>query len=1102
MNGPAINGHSISMQDVIAADPGTLFDENYFQTGLGVPYERNAYWLNFFGSIANEIVRSLKPNTVLDAGCAFGFLVESLWDRGVDCRGLDVSAYAISQVRRDIQPYCQYRSILEPIEGRYDLIACIEVLEHLLPEQTEAAIANLTSATDTILFSSTPTDLSEATHFNVRPVIGWLNLFSQFGFWPDCAFNADFVAPHAILLRRRPALSQEVLVLVSESIRLKCAIGEREPRIAKLNQQIKELNGQITELNGQITELTAQASELATLRQENNQKSEELKLLQQRGANAAERFSLELASARETNFRKDQQLKDLQAERASTLARLEAALKRLNDGIAAQRVVLSSVQSQLATKAESLGVLSQRFSELTSRFNSVIGQMAQVDVGRNLNSGRLLARTCLKELWLATTGRRSKLLRDRRQMLRDVNLVASSQYFDSAWYLEEYPDVACTNENPLLHYVKNGATESRNPGPSFDAQWYCNNYSDVSAAGLNPLLHYLKFGSLEGRAIRSPAVEEAPAQLERQADLIAGSSLFDSKWYLENYADVAAAGADPLLHYVQHGGAERRNPGPDFDANWYLDQNPDVAAAGLNPLLHYLEFGQGEGREVRSVQIMPEVAGRVNSAASGPGSKAYELVASSPLFDSQWYLSTYPDVAKAGMDPIVHYLEYGAAEPLNPGPAFDAAWYLRTNPDVAAAGMNPLVHYQRNGTAEGRAIRPVVYAPTVDEAIRERFSGLRPLRVFPIPVSSRRITIVTDSINSGSLYGGVGTALILATLLAKHLKADLRLVTRTEAAVATNFGDLLAVNGIAWGKDIEFLYSPVDGTRAVGLSENDLFLTTSWWTTRAVREVVPPSQILYLLQEDERMFYPFGDERLRCEETLNDPEICTIVNSQLLFEHLTTGPDALRGLQQRGLWFEPAFPEANYHPESAVRGEAKKRFLFYARPKNLRNLYWRGLESLEIALSTRVFSPDGWEFHFIGHSIENVSLSGGVKPTILQNLPWGEYAKVTRKTDVALCLMDTPHPSYPPLDLAASGAVVVTNRRGLKTSLARYSENIISADPTVEGLTAGLRSAVAIASNESVRTTNYSRNRLNRDWNVALEHVVRRIAGLIHPGRQ
>jgi hypothetical protein len=71
---------------------------------------------------------------------------------------------------------------------------------------------------------------------------------------------------------------------------------------------------------------------------------------------------------------------------------------------------------------------------------------------------------------------------------------------------------------------------------------------------------------------------------------------FDRAWYAQRYPDVAAAGIDPLHHYLNHGVAENRDPNPLFDASWYLEQNPDVAASQLNPLLHYFEFGAAELR--------------------------------------------------------------------------------------------------------------------------------------------------------------------------------------------------------------------------------------------------------------------------------------------------------------------------------------------------------------------------------------------------------------------------------------------------------------------------------------------------------------------------
>ncbi|MBX6374123.1 MAG: class I SAM-dependent methyltransferase [Acetobacteraceae bacterium] len=83
------------------------------------------------------------------------------------------------------------------------------------------------------------------------------------------------------------------------------------------------------------------------------------------------------------------------------------------------------------------------------------------------------------------------------------------------------------------------------------------------------------------------------------------------------------------------------------------------------------------------------------------------LVASSPLFDAEWYRRRYPDVAASGVDPALHYVLHGGAEHRNPGPAFDARWYLERHPDLAAAGVNPLLHYLEHGAAEGREIRPV-----------------------------------------------------------------------------------------------------------------------------------------------------------------------------------------------------------------------------------------------------------------------------------------------------------------------------------------------------------------------------------------------------------
>lgn len=81
--------------------------------------------------------------------------------------------------------------------------------------------------------------------------------------------------------------------------------------------------------------------------------------------------------------------------------------------------------------------------------------------------------------------------------------------------------------------------------------------------------------------------------------------------------------------------------------------------------------------------------------------KALKLIKRSDLFDAQWYLTQYPDVAGARISPEEHYIRFGADERRNPSERFCTDWYLKANADVAQAGINPLVHYLLYGKKEG-----------------------------------------------------------------------------------------------------------------------------------------------------------------------------------------------------------------------------------------------------------------------------------------------------------------------------------------------------------------------------------------------------------------
>lgn len=80
----------------------------------------------------------------------------------------------------------------------------------------------------------------------------------------------------------------------------------------------------------------------------------------------------------------------------------------------------------------------------------------------------------------------------------------------------------------------------------------------------------------------------------------------------------------------------------------------------------------------------------------------YWLLKRSRLFDANWYLRRYPELARKKRDPILHYLLYGGREGRPASQHFCSAQYMQQNPDVRANGLNPLVHYLRVGRTEGR----------------------------------------------------------------------------------------------------------------------------------------------------------------------------------------------------------------------------------------------------------------------------------------------------------------------------------------------------------------------------------------------------------------
>jgi len=91
------------------------------------------------------------------------------------------------------------------------------------------------------------------------------------------------------------------------------------------------------------------------------------------------------------------------------------------------------------------------------------------------------------------------ILKRKLTQVKNLTIIKESGLFDKSYYLQYNPDVKQAGINPLIHYLKFGGFEGRNPCQQFDSAFYLQQNTDVKEAGINPLLHYVNFGKSEGR---------------------------------------------------------------------------------------------------------------------------------------------------------------------------------------------------------------------------------------------------------------------------------------------------------------------------------------------------------------------------------------------------------------------------------------------------------------------------------------------------------------------------------------------------------------------------------------------------------------------------
>lgn len=662
------------------------------------------------------------------------------------------------------------------------------------------------------------------------------------------------------------------------------------------------------------------------------------------------------------------------------------------------------------------------------------------------------------------------LLRNKRLLLRLISRRFRGHKptdFDKSWYLKAYPDVRMAGKAPLLHFLRAGIHEGRSPNAyarHFDRTWYLKTYADVAESSVDPLDHFVRKGAAEGRAPN------------------ANLKGFDADWYLHSYPDIKESGQIPLLHFLRDGMDEGRAPNAyaqSFDADWYLKTYPDVAKAGLNPLEHFLEHGAAEGRAPR---------------------------ADLRTFDAAWYVRTYPDVEASGQFPILHYMKQGRAEGRSPNALahnFDPGWYLETYADVARARLDPLQHYLEHGISEGRfpnaaarataregknknlnaiaadllnageigAAAVLELARDQSNAAANRFLPFRPLNVIVDEGRgmAAKLQILLPSVKKEHATGGPNTAFMLGVLLAQRgiRVGFISTSTPPDSDLGAISSHLKTLTGFRPEQfSIEFADAS-DPNNPLRVGHNDVFLATAWWTAQAAHSVLSgthSNRFYYLIQDFEPLFHAASENWCQALETYAFDHV-PIINTTLLRDFLrdeAIGRFADSDFADKALAFEPAVDHTHFHAATRSRN-APRRLLFYARPTIAqRNLFGMGVAALKAAVTAGLFGDGGWEFLGIGEHFDAVPLGRGFTLAPAPWLNFEGYAAQMRGADVLLSLMLSPHPSYPPLEMAACGGTVVTTVFGSKTAerLADLSPNIIGVEPSVKSLAWGLQRAI------------------------------------------
>ena len=351
-------------------------------------------------------------------------------------------------------------------------------------------------------------------------------------------------------------------------------------------------------------------------------------------------------------------------------------------------------------------------------------------------------------------------------------------------------------------------------------------------------------------------------------------------------------------------------------------------------------------------------------------------------------------------------------------------------------------------------------------------SKIAPLRCRVSTRTPARVNILISELKLRHLFAGYAGVLQLAGRLAAR-GSRVRVVSLDHPN--SDATELMPELAIMVGRDtianLELEDGPVDRSLPLEISADDVFVAGSVWSAHVARHAVQSlghERFIFLVQEDETLFYPSGSFSAMARAAYAMPHYA-LVSTEPLREWMEAHGRLADGTGPAGVPRHAVFRNAIIDPGTpsmaALRDRRTPRLVFYARPAatESRNLYELGYVALRRAVEEGIFDAS-WRFTGVAAAEPGaLPLGRGRLLHLVGRENADQYRARLRQHDLGLSLMDSPHPSLPPIEMAAAGMPTVTSIRGAKTTeyLRTISPNLIGCVPTVDGILGGLRDAVS-----------------------------------------